>query len=756
MIINIGDVLNDRWQVRRIQVGRSMSHQVYVVEDRSFTTMRRYAILKMIRLRDLPHPSDLLPRRKQSLKEEIGLAAQVQLGYLPEALDTFSHKGYEGIVYEQFGIGQMGGHLLRYDTSLNSRGTRPSRSISRIAAILRRCVIAQEVLWGQGYVHMNFTPDHVFLLPDDHIKVIGQSAICPVNDDGIINPEAAARWRFSRGYHERETYWRDPVAYSANAHRARWIQFATMAIELLFGIDLSLYLHQNNLRVINLGSKMPGKDITMIEDLLTRYCSFPIARYPDMKTLIQWLKLWTHSKTEHRNNALNAINTSAVLDNLQGVEAKEIRGDLHQNALDNSMRRFPVKEDNYFNLMIVEEENPMPNQRDPKTWYVDHIGMAVDDLYEDTGGRTWRLGIVHRREGQATNNPTFLCVGDTVPVTVRDFSKGFVQLANWAAIPVKLENNRIVPNALSLGYVKRGKFIAHDMPWALLDYDGKLCALPIVAAENEDYTLAPPEGRFFVGTIKVDEKITGLVPSRPFNASELVNRKMTVQIQSENKQKELYFFNILHEQSGWSVTGAIRKSAIPTNQLLKVGDEIPIVVRFPLCGWDTMDTLPLRGEVFDVRVERRTRDKLVVSFTKTGIGFSGTIILGLLPWGTPEWQWDWGARIKARVQRVNREVHNQRTYVILEPLDKPSTGRTAADYFQRGEVCEGRVLKLFPQHALVGLAKQIEGVNLGIKASLRGYQFGKHQLKVSDQARFIIDRIDKEAERVFVNLLEKL
>jgi len=755
MIINRGDRFNERWEVVKAIPSRSIGHQLYIVQDRSVSHSRRYALYKTVRLRDIPNP-ELKQRRVLSMEEERLLASKVQLGYLPEALDAFYLNDYPGIIYQRFGFGYSGGKLLRYDTSLNNLKTN-RRNLSRVAGILRQCIIAAEELFNERYVHMNLTPDHIFLLPDDYIKIIGQSAICPVTEDGFVDPDTAARWKLSRGYHERETYWRDTISRNVKAHRARWSQFAALAIELLFGIDLGVYLHNNSLRVIHLGSQLPGHGRTVFDDLREHYCYLPLGQNQDLAGLINYLKTWTHRDTTHRVNALDSISAAKILHLLQRIENKDVYGTLKSNVLNGSMRRYPmtVGKGDEFDFVVTEDERLTLNDTNPSLFYVNHRGLAADDQYQDPQyqeSRPWSLSIYHSRKDRITNNPTLLFPGDIVPVKVRDAARHFVELTDWAEVKVRLTDNLFVPHALNLGVVRRGKLVAHDMPWALLDYDGRVSALPIVSAKGEKHTFIPQEGQFFSGTIRVDddEGITGIAPRPPFEISDLTGRRITVQIRSENVEQGMLYFDIVHEETRWTVTGAIHRSKIPNGERVSIGDEIPIIVRFPYCTGDWSKNQPLRGENYQVTVDHRNSEKMWVSFVKDGLTFNGIIFVGLLPWGTPEWQWQKGDQLLARVLRTNRD------YITLEPLDRPPIYKNASDYFKQDEVCDGKVLRLSQSAALVGLAKLHGGITVGVKATIPIYRLNKsaryRKALVGDVLPFVITRIDDEAERVFLDI----
>lgn len=756
MIIRRGDRLNERWEIVRIVSGRSISHQVYLVLDRNFQS-RRYAVYKMPRLRDLPGP-ELSSRRVKSIKEESALGSAVQLGYLPEALDSFAFKDYPGIVYQQFGFGHLGGKLLRYELSLNDFNNR-RRNLSRVAGILRQCIVAADELWQQSYVHMNFNPDHIFLLPENHIKIIGQSAICPITTEGLVDSRATARWKLSRGYHERETYWRDNTNREINAHHARWNQFATLAIELLFGIDLSVYLADNHLRVIHLGGQLPRNGRTVIDDLNRRYCHLPFREHPELATFLEQLKTWTHVKKDHRGNALDGLTSAKVIQTLKKIENKDIYGRLNENSLDLSMRRYPLKlrEQDAFDFVVTDEEDLRQDPHNSQTWYVGHKGVAVDDNYH--GPKTvssvqfWKLGIRHRHSGRITNNPTLLWPGDVVPVTVKDPEKHFVELAGWAKSQMDLVDGCFIPNALSLGFIKRGRMVAYDMPWALIDFNGKICAVPIVNAEKEEFKFIPDAGQLFGGRLRIDDQVgTGIVPSRTFEVSDLKNRKTVVQIREINA-RGVYYFEVPHEEKRWSVSGAIRHSEIPRDVTINVGDEIPVAVKFPYCTWDWTKEQPRRGEHYEVVVRYRTQDRMHVEFQKDGKVFAGSILVSLLPWGTPEWLWRNGSRLKARI------IQSKRGYITLEPLDKPAEGLTAADYFSSNDVCQGTILHTYPpprDFSWVGLSKPANGITVGAIAKIQGYKLKKNPryktAKIGDTLPFVIARVDGDAERIFLDV----
>lgn len=646
-MITLGKVLGGRWRVLRpFARARAQNNVLFEVED--LRVPGRIALLKTVRKTDMPSDR-LYQRRCRMLEAELRNAGALVHAALPEALDAFVVEGDPALVYTPVGQGP-GSFLLQHYPWVQFDGNPPNwgfarytqhhyhRTVHNIARYMRDLALFTEDLWREGYVHANLSPEHLYILTDQVLRVTGLSGICR-HQDGRIAADEPGLGNLTLGFHHAEHRRAlDPDGpEDIDATRVRWHAYCLVALELLWGEDTRAWCEARDLQELPFD---PGFQ----QSLLAYYGSWVRDHLRPLLSLVA-----------------QVLGGRDPLPDTLGAQFERVWNALDDHTLVQGFRIRPEEANGRRERW--EKENAHHLERE---WVV----MREEEVFGGVNGaesRYWaaRLMPTTRKqelfEGPLSASPIhkLFLPGDRIPAAaLRDC----LRPSGWAWDSGRNRLQELedkVVRGLSLGRRERG---AHwpvgGWPAALVDLDGFLTPMPVGPAADTDYVVFPSTGRFdryIVRNQSVRPRIAGasLVPIGPPRPKEGMSAVVEVRAVRPTNNGQMAFFDFPIGDSHHVMC------VLPSGQwasAVEPGMEIPVkITRVEDKVWLQWDRarggdLPAVGATYDAYIERMERNP-VVRFGPNG-RYLGHVAEGSIWWGCPLFTRDRREPVPVRVRGV--------------------------------------------------------------------------------------------------------
>lgn len=714
-MIEIGDLLNDRWIVKQsFARGNGRNFLFYLVQDDQLR--QRKALLKTVRKTDLP-TIDLYEWRCQALKNEQQRLATLVSPTMPEPFDAFDlPTGEPALVYSLIGNAR-GNYVLRDWLQrwgfLDNRWNR--RQIDKIAQFMYSLARYTEEMWRAGFVHGNLNPDHLYYLRDGVIRVTGATALCR-HTDGQIAPGEPGLRNLTIGYQHPEHHRRASGDSQAplNAARVRWNSYAALALDLIWGRDIRLECARRGQSCILLNGAIEKQ---LRED-------FPALRRdrfkndnPDLHKALEDLFSLLKDCLKWGNKDLPEDTYERFLEVWDRLDRPDFSEELkiHQKEIE-------FRNEHNWSDRLFRTENRVPPVRENEESEFLVCDYEAPTVSGDSEGKGWRSGryrvvdLSHppRRRDELRHlylrtfpdQGHYFLPGDIVPGVVRIPPKGKprVDPAPWTR-----SNPRSVPKAgkrmraLSLGWRLTSLGGKGVVPLALVELEGSLRTYRVRQREGEHWIVCPLAGAFFNAEfLEGDGRHFGVVVDHPPDMKVLIGQHFFPRVMDQDDQGGIYFLLPVGEEH--FVSCRLPLGDCPDPDKIRLGKKVPILVESVKDGrivtrWDFAEggANPEKDREYPgVIVRRRTGDTEIEVRFGPEQQWRGVINLqaSSFPWGTPFRHWEPNQPVAVEV--IKPRVRAGVPEYLVRYLDPRPSPPQVENVLREDMDCEATVLSALP------------------------------------------------------------